>query len=235
MINKKSYIGLIVIVVIFSLIFIPRIFERLKKDKVVTNIRTVNLSEKPLSFIEINKQKRKVPEFIFLNQDSLYISNIDFIGKVFLVEFFFTKCPTICPIMNNNLKYLNDYFSNEDDFKIVSITVDPQNDTPHVLKKYSENFVENSNKWNFLTGEQDKIYNLANNGFNLLAQVNPSFAGGFEHQGYFALIDKKGFIRSRDDKFGNPIIYYSGVDNINAPIQGTEMLQEDIKLLLNEN
>ena len=59
MINKKSYIGLIVVVVIFSLIFIPRIFERLKKDKVVTNIRTVNLSEKPLSFVEINKEKRK--------------------------------------------------------------------------------------------------------------------------------------------------------------------------------
>ena len=121
------------------------------------------------------------------------------------------------------------------DLKIVSITVDPQNDSPQVLKKYSENFVENSNKWNFLTGEQDKIYNLANNGFNLLAQVNPNFAGGFEHQGYFALIDKKGYIRSRDDKFGNPIIYYSGVNNINAPIQGTEMLQEDIKLLLKEN
>ena len=100
MINKKSYIGLIVVVVVFSLIFIPRIFERLNKDKVVTNIRTVNLSEKPLSYIEINKQKRKVPEFIFLNQDSLYVSNIDFIGKVFLVEFFFTKCPTICPIMD---------------------------------------------------------------------------------------------------------------------------------------
>ena len=77
--------------------------------------------------------------------------------------------------------------------------------------------------------------NLSNNGFNLLAQVNPNFAGGFEHQGYFALIDKKGYIRSRDDKFGNPIIYYSGVNNINAPIQGTEMLQEDIKLLLKEN
>ena len=83
MINKKSYIGLIFVVVVFSLIFIPRIFERLNKDKVVTNIRTVNLSKKPLSYIEINKQKRKVPEFIFLNQDSLYVSNIDFIGKVF--------------------------------------------------------------------------------------------------------------------------------------------------------
>ena len=112
MINKRSYIGLIIIIIIFSLIFIPRIFERLKKDQVVTNIRTVNLNEKPLSFIEINKQKRKVPEFIFLNQDSLYISNIDFLGKVFLVEFFFTKCPTICPIMNSNLKYLHNYFSN---------------------------------------------------------------------------------------------------------------------------
>tara|TARA_B100000963_G_scaffold289709_1_gene259294 strand:- start:57172 stop:57879 length:708 start_codon:yes stop_codon:yes gene_type:complete len=235
MVNKKSYIGLIIIIAIFSLIFIPKISVRLKKGQVVSNNRTVNLSEKPLSFIQINQEKRKVPEFIFLNQDSLYVSNSDFIGKVFLIEFFFTKCPTICPIMNNNLKKLHNYFSNEDDFKIVSITVDPQNDTPYVLKRYSENFVENSNKWSFLTGEQDKIYNLANNGFNLLAQINPNVAGGFEHQGYFALIDKKGFIRSRDDKFGNPIIYYSGVDNVNASIQGTEMLQEDIKLLLKED
>ena len=67
--------------------------------------------------------------------------------------------------MNNNLKRLHDYFSNEDDFKIVSITVDPQNDSPQVLKKYSENFVENSNKWNFLTGEQHKIYNKQHKSF----------------------------------------------------------------------
>ena len=75
---------------------------------------------------------------------------------------------------------------------------------------------------------------LANSGFNIFASINPAVAGGFEHQGYFALIDKKGYIRSRVDRFDNPIVYYSGIDRDDKDIQGVEMLLDDIELLLKE-
>ena len=119
------------------------------------------------------------------------------------------------------------------DFGIASFSIDPIKDTPSVLKEYAETYDVFSQNWHFLTGEKDRIYNLANEGFNIFASVNPRVAGGFEHQGYFALIDKKGFIRSRRDNFGNPIVYYNGIDNGNS-YDGTENLIYDIEKLLNE-
>ena len=106
--------------------------------------------------------------------------------------------------------------------------------TPSILKKYSEALEVKSQNWHFLTGEKDYIYDLANNGFNIFANENTSFAGGFEHQGYFALIDKDGYIRSRKDSFGNPIMYYLGITDVNANQQGIEMLSYDIKKLIDE-
>jgi protein SCO1/2 len=85
-----------------------------------------------------------------------------------------------------------------------------------------------------LTGEKETLYILANKGFNIFASVNPRVAGGFEHQGYFALIDKKGFIRSRSDSFGNPIVYYMGIDEEDVEVQEVDLLMEDIEKLLKE-
>ena len=82
--------------------------------------------------------------------------------------------------------------------------------------------------------ESIRIYRLANEGFNIFASINPAVAGGFEHQGYFALIDKDGFIRSRRDDFGNPIVYYMGIDEEEVEEQGVDQLLVDIEQLLNE-
>ncbi len=131
------------------------------------------------------------------------------------------------------MKLLHDIFKDKD-FGIASFTIDPEYDTPSVLKSYSESITNNTINWNFLTGEKSEIYNIANNGFNIFAGVNSNAPGGFEHQGYFALIDKNGYLRSRNDKFGNPIVYYLGIENELAEMQGVEMLEEDIAILLNE-
>ena len=101
--------------------------------------------------------------------------------------------------------------SGSDDFAIASFT-GPEHDTPSTLKKYAEDVDKNAS-WNFLTGDKLLIYSLANEGFNIFASINPAVAG-IEHQGYFALIDKDGFIRSRQDDFGNPIVYYMGIDQM---------------------
>jgi protein SCO1/2 len=91
-----------------------------------------------------------------------------------------------------------------------------------------------SQNWHFLTSDIEKVYKLANKGFSIFAGINPSVAGGFEHQGYFALIDKSGYIRSRVDRFNNPIVYYSGLDKEGEKTQGVDLLIEDIASLLKE-
>tara|TARA_B100000767_G_C19771735_1_gene540406 strand:+ start:974 stop:1678 length:705 start_codon:yes stop_codon:yes gene_type:complete len=232
--KKTSYIGLLLIVVIFAVIVVPKIINRLSNNTTIESSRSIKPGFKALEYIKINGESKRVPDFLFLNQDSLYVSNEDYLGKVYVIEFFFTSCPSICPIMNKNMKILNDNFKDKNDFGIVSFTIDPDHDTPSVLKKYSESYVGTSNTWNFLTGPKDIVYDLANTGFNIFAEINPAAEGGFEHQGYFALIDKNGFIRSRQDNFGNPIVYYFGLDQENVEKQGVEMLLTDIELLLNE-
>ena len=230
--KNYRYIGLIIILIVFGLLFIPKIIERVANNTQIENNRSV--PAKPLAYIKLNNEAKKVPEFLMFNQDSLLIGNEDFKGKVYLAEFFFTRCPTICPTMNKNMKVLDDRFGDRQDFGIASFTIDPENDKPYVLKQYSEDYGVKSKNWHFLTDKKSTVYELANSGFSIFAGINPAVAGGFEHQGYFALIDKNGYIRSRVDRFDNPIVYYSGLDSKDQESQGVVMLLEDIELLLKE-
>lgn len=232
---KKNFsIGLVAILLIFGYLFIPKIVQRLSSKTTVGSNRSIKPGHEGLDFIRLNGEAKKVPEFIFLNQDSLYISNEDYLGKVVVAEFFFSRCPTICPVMNKNMKILYDTFADRDDFAIASFTIDPEHDTPSQLKKYAEGYVDKAESWHFLTGEKTDIYALANTGFNIFASINPAVAGGFEHQGYFALIDQQGYLRSRRDDFGNPIVYYMGIDLEDEEVQGVDQLLVDIEKLLNE-
>lgn len=230
--NNLKYIGLIIVIILFGIFSIPKIYERVVNSD-IKDANRLNNNER-LSYMIISDEKRKAPDFILTNQDSILISNEDLNDKVYVLEFFFTRCPDICIEMNRNMKLLDEKFGDSNEFGIVSITIDPYNDNPSTLKEYSEALNIQSQNWHFLTGEIDYIYDLANNGFNIYANQNANFAGGFEHQGYFALIDKDGYIRSRKDNFGNPIMYYLGINDINSNLQGIDMLSYDIKKLINE-
>lgn len=225
---KKSYIGTAFIILIFGIYAVPKIIDRIKNGDVVKN------SE--LDITNTNKGVRsdlftigKVPSFSLTDQNKNTITDKSYLGKVYLVEFFFSTCPTICPIMNKNMKVIHERFGANPNFGIASVTINPENDTPEVLKKHAEDIKAIGNNWHFLTGNQEYIYSLANKGFNLFAGKNGKVAGGFEHSGLFALVDKDGMIRCRKDEFGNPIIYYDGIDN-----KGVIEIQEDIKKLLAE-
>tara|TARA_B100000497_G_scaffold121110_1_gene150424 strand:+ start:1086 stop:1784 length:699 start_codon:yes stop_codon:yes gene_type:complete len=230
--NNIKYIGLFIIIILFGVFSLPKIYERVVNSD-ITDSNRLNTNER-LAYLTISDEKRKAPDFLLTNQDSILISNDDMIGKVYVLEFFFTRCPDICIEMNQNMKLLDEEFGDSNDFGIISITIDPNNDTPSILKKYSEALDVKSQNWHFLTGEKDYIYDLANIGFNIFANQNSNFIGGFEHQGYFALVDKDGYIRSRKDSFGNPIMYYLGINDINAIQQGIGMLNYDIKKLIDE-
>lgn len=240
--NKKyTYVWVSLIVLIFGIIVVPRIVERLKSGSIVEMDRMNTVPrEKGLSYVYLNDVKRKVPSFQFINQDSLLISDKDYIGKVYVVEFFFTSCPSICPLMTKNLVELQDYFVDRPDFGIASFTITPDYDTPEVLKQYAEKYGITDMDWHLLTGNKEAVYDLANRGFNIFAAEMPDAPGGFEHSGLFALIDKQGYIRSRLDKFGNPIVYYRGAitremgENDHGEQEQISILQEDITKLLNE-
>ncbi|MBT8281864.1 MAG: SCO family protein [Muriicola sp.] len=241
--NKKyTYVWVSLIVLVFGIIFIPRIIDRVKSGSVVENTR-MNVAEgvdRSLEYITLNDKKRRVPAFSFLNQDSLLISNEDYKGKVYVVEFFFTTCPTICPIMNQNLVEIQNEFREFENFGIASFTINPDYDTPMVLKEYAEKYGITDMDWNLLTGDSEEVMKLANEGFNIFAASSPDVPGGFEHSGLFALIDKNGYLRSRRDAYGNPLIYYRGTikesqgENFEGEQEQISILKEDIKKLLEE-
>lgn len=240
--NKKyTYVWVSLIILIFGIIVIPRIVDRIKSNSVVENDRMNTVpSTKGLSYIALNGKKRKVPSFQLINQDSLLISNTDYLGKVYVVEFFFTRCPSICPVMTKNLVTLQNDFKNEEDFGVASFSITPEFDTPEVLKAYAEKYGIHDIDWHLMTGDKDTIYDLANGGFNIFAAEMPDAPGGFEHSGLFALVDRQGYLRSRLDKFGNPIVYYRGAiteemgENNQGEQQEIGILRADIQKLLQE-
>lgn len=207
--KNKSYIGISFIILIFGIWAVPKIIAKFQKSDLV----------------EIGP----VPEFKLTNQDNKSISDKDYLGKVYVVEFFFSTCPTICPKMNQSMLQLQEEFYGNPNFGLASITIDPAKDTPQVLKEHANLLGVKHYNWHFLTGDKEYIYSLANKGFNLYAGENNKAAGGFEHSGLFALVDKEGKIRCRKDSQGNPILYYDGLE-----ASGVEAIKEDIKKLLEE-
>jgi protein SCO1/2 len=245
--SKYSYVGISFIILIFGIIVIPKIVDRIQNNDVTRSesrskaVQMTVSDTTALSYLIINGEPKKVMDFKFSNQDGVMISNADFEGKVYLVEFFFSTCPTICPKMNRNLVDIQNTFPDRPDFGIASFTINPEYDTQEVLKTYAENYGVTNPNWHFMTGNKDAIYNLANTGFNLYAAEVEGADGGFEHSGNFALIDKQGYIRSRTDAYGNPKIYYKGIIsqaeqfNEEGESEDISALKEDIlKLLENE-
>jgi protein SCO1/2 len=241
--RDNTYIGISFIILVFGIIFIPRIVDRLSAGDVLSNdgrSQNINYNAKDLLYWEVDGERKKVPNFSFTNQNGELISNKDYEGKVYIVEFFFTTCPTICPVMNYNLVEIQNSFDDFKDLGFASFTINPAYDTVEVLKDYADEYGITNKNWNLMTGDKDAIYDLAKTGFYLHSEENLNAPGGFEHSGNFALIDKEGYIRSRSDDFGNPIFYYKGyVDykkeyEIEGENQEISILKEDILQLLKD-
>ena len=240
-----SYIGISFIVLVFGIYFIPKIIDRINDNDISREESRTDFAKdkksipSDLAFIEINGKSKRVPHFSFINQDGKTITDKDYNGKVYIIEFFFTTCPTICPRMNANLIKIQNEFTEFDNFGVASFTINPEHDTPEVLKAYANKYGVTNPNWNLMTGNQEDIYKLANEGFNLYTAQDDSVTGGFEHSGNFALIDKNGFIRSRVVG-GNPIIFYNGMiseseeEDEAGMKEEITMLKEDIAKLLKE-
>ncbi len=132
--------------------------------------------------------------FQFVNQDSSLVSEKNVVGKIHVVDFFFTTCPTICPIMKTQMLRVYETYKAEDDFLLLSHTIDPKHDTVAVLNNYAEGLGISADKWHLMTGVKDDIYEMAET-YMVVAEEDERAPGGFIHSGAFMLLDKKRQVR----------------------------------------
>ena len=141
----------------------------------------------------------QIPYFEFVNQDGNKITRDDLLGHVYITDFFFATCPTICPKMTTNMSYIQEKFKNNKNLRFLSITVNPEHDSVSVLAEYAKKVHADTKSWDFVTGNKDSIYDVAFNGFFVSAQRDSIAPGGFLHSGMLILIDKNAHIRGYFD------------------------------------
>lgn len=141
----------------------------------------------------------QVADFAFVNQDSTLITPETFDGKVYVTDFFFTSCPTICPVMKKEMLRVYEEFEENDDVAILSHTIDPEYDTVALLHDYAERLGVSSDKWHFVTGNKQDIYDMGLKSYMVTAMEDEEAPGGFIHSGAFILVDKDRRIRGMYD------------------------------------
>jgi len=163
-----------------------------------------------------------VQPFSFTNQDGAAVTDKNLLNKITVVEYFFTTCKGICPKLNTNMKHVYEIYKNEPDFQILSHTCNPDTDSVSVLKHYSDSLQVNTQKWIFLTGRKDSLYQMARGSYLLDDPKNnvEKMEDQFIHTQFFALVDRQGKVRGK---------IYDGLKVLEV-----EQLKQDISKLLKE-
>ncbi|XOV91938.1 MAG: SCO family protein [Bacteroidota bacterium] len=161
-----------------------------------------------------------IRDFAFEDQDSNLVTNETFKDQVYVADFFFTTCPTICPKMKQQMLRVYDAYKNEPEVAILSHTIDPKHDSVAVLKEFANKLEVETDKWHFVTGQQDSIYDIAETSYMVVANEDDNAPGGYIHNGAFLLVDQNRRIR--------------GVYDGTVPEQ-VDILINDIRRLINKN
>lgn len=140
-----------------------------------------------------------IAPFQFVNQDSAVVTNATFANKIYIADFFFTSCRTICPKMKTQMLRVYDSIQSMPDVLILSHTIDPEYDTVGLLHDFADRLGVKSDKWHFVTGVKDSIYTIAQTSYFATAMEDKTEPDGFIHSGAFLLIDKQGRIRGKYD------------------------------------
>jgi protein SCO1/2 len=163
--------------------------------------KTSEVAELPIlgeRYVDDNQDTvyHSIADFAFVNQVGDTIRKEDMAGKIYVADFFFTTCPTICPVMKKEMLRVYEQFKGEPNFRILSHSIDPTHDTQAVLKDYAEKLgVPDAATWNFLTGDQEKIFEIGQTSYLTTAMTDDMEPGGFLHSGAFLLVDQQGRIR----------------------------------------
>lgn len=160
----------------------------------------------------------QVPAFELISQQGQKVSQNELDGNIYVADFFFATCPDICKQMSSQMVRVQEAFLDEEQVKIVSFTVNPEHDTPEVLREYGERYNADPTKWYFLTGDRDRIYDLAQKGF-YLPVMKVEGQQDFIHSEKFMLVDKNRYVRG----------IYDGTDK-----EDVDRLILEIKVLLDE-
>ena len=160
-----------------------------------------------------------IPDFKFVNQEGDTVSAQNFNDKIYVADFFFTTCPTICTVMKKQMKKVYEKFKGENEVAILSHTIDSDHDTPAVLKEYAKDLGVSGTKWMFVTGPREKIYEIGEKQYLVVAGADSTAPGGYIHSGAFVLVDKQKRVRGM----------YNGTDEA-----GTQRLIADIERLRKE-
>jgi len=162
---------------------------------------------------------RTIPSFKLLNQDSVVVTEKDFDGTIYVADFFFTSCPTICPVMHRNLLKIYKKYEGNPEVKLASHTIDVKYDTPSRMKAYADKLGIKGTQWEYLWGSRDEIYGLAERNYLAAAQEDKQAPGGFVHGGFLTLVDKEKRIRG----------VYDGTNDVDV-----KKLMGDMDILLSE-
>ena len=182
----------------------------------------------------IGVENHKIPDFSFINQDNEVINQDTMLGNIYVANFFFTNCPTICPVMIKNMAYVQKKLSMYPNLRFISHTVDPQRDKPDVMLSFVQKMKKKNvnidlKNWDFVCGNDNDLYNIAKY-YLVSAGAEDSLApGGFIHSEYLVLIDKEGRIRAGRDKNNQIVGAYIGTEESQM-----KELVNDIKVLMAE-
>jgi protein SCO1/2 len=138
---------------------------------------------------------RTIPAFKFLNQDSNTVTGKDFNGAIYVADFFFTSCPSICPVMHKNLLKVYDKYKGNPEVRLASHTIDAKYDTPSRMKAYANKLGVKGTQWEFLWGSKEEVYAIAERNYLISVKEDKNEPGGFVHAGYLILIDKEKRLR----------------------------------------
>jgi len=195
--NKKAKT-----LILLSILLLPSIFYLILSTGEHNFTRLPYYGPKEAQVNDQNKYDtlyHKIPYFEFTNQDGNIVSSDDLLGNIYVADFFFVTCPTICPKMTVNMAYIQNKFKDKDDLRFISMTVNPEHDDVKVLKEYSEKVHADTKSWSFLTGDKDKIYDVAFKGFFVNVMQDSIAPGGFLHSQMLILVDRKGHVRGYFD------------------------------------
>ena len=160
-----------------------------------------------------------INDFSFIDQDSSIITNETFAGKLYVADFFFTSCPSICPLMKVQMLRVYEKYKLEDKVALLSHSIDPDYDNVAVLNDYAKRLEVESSKWHFITGDKEIIYDMAQTSYYVATRENALAPGGYEHSGAFILVDQNRRIRG----------VYDGTD-----VEAIDRLLSEIDILLKE-
>lgn len=217
---KKS-VPTLIIMAVFSVIMIYAIYTMLVPEKRLPVYNPADVNPKLVDESLVHKRRNhKVADFKLINQNGAIITQEDYKGKIYVADFFFTRCQTICPVMTNNIGKLQAQFLNDDDIKFLSLSVTPVMDSVPVLKDYALRKGVIDSKWNITTGDKRHIYELARKSYFAVLDEGDGGFQDFIHTENFVLVDKKKQIRG----------FYDGTDP-----EDIERLAADIKILKEED